>query len=152
MSREILLLVDALAREKNVSREVVFGALETALASATKKRTHDDADVRVSIDRETGEYEAFRRWHVLPDELVENDEAEIGLIDAREQIADIQVDDSGVSRAHAEVVLGLPVVIRDLGSTNGTVVDDVRAEQSDLHDGSILTLGRTRIVFRVEGA
>ena len=61
MSREILLLVDALAREKNVSREVVFGALETALASATKKRTHDDADVRVSIDRETGEYEAFRR-------------------------------------------------------------------------------------------
>lgn len=93
MSREILLLVDALAREKNVSREVVFGALETALASATKKRTHDDADVRVSIDRETGEYEAFRRWHVLPDELVENDEAEIGLIDAREQIADIQVDD-----------------------------------------------------------
>ena len=93
MSREILLLVDALAREKNVSREVVFGALETALASDTKKRTHDDADVRVAIDRETGEYEAFRRWHVLPDELVENDEAEIGLIDAREQIPDIQVDD-----------------------------------------------------------
>ena len=93
MSREILLLVDALAREKNVSREVVFGALETALASATKKRTHDDADVRVSINRETGEYEAFRRWHVLPDEQVENDEAEIGIIDAREQIPDIQVDD-----------------------------------------------------------
>jgi pSer/pThr/pTyr-binding forkhead associated (FHA) protein len=44
-----------------------------------------------------------------------------------------------------------PSVI-DLGSTNGTVVDDTRAEQSDLHDGSILTLGRTRIVFRVEGA
>ena len=54
MSREILLLVDALAREKNVSKEIVFGALELALASATKKRIHDEAEVRVSIDRNTG--------------------------------------------------------------------------------------------------
>ena len=68
MSREILLLVDALAREKNVDKEVVFGALEVALASATKKRVHDDADVRVAIDRDSGEYESFRRWLVLPDE------------------------------------------------------------------------------------
>ena len=62
MSRELLLLVDALAREKNVQKEVVFIALEMALASATKKRIHDDADVRVEIDRETGDYEAYRRW------------------------------------------------------------------------------------------
>ncbi|HMV61737.1 MAG TPA: NusA N-terminal domain-containing protein, partial [Rhodocyclaceae bacterium] len=55
MSREILLLVDALAREKNVSKEIVFSALESALAQATKKRIHDEADVRVSIDRETGD-------------------------------------------------------------------------------------------------
>ena len=55
MSRELLLLVDALAREKNVAKDVVFGALELALASATKKRIHDEADVRVSVDRETGD-------------------------------------------------------------------------------------------------
>ena len=60
MSREILLLVDVLAREKNVSKEVVFGALEMALASASKKRIHDDADVRVAVDRETGDFETFR--------------------------------------------------------------------------------------------
>ena len=54
MSREILLLVDALAREKNVNRDVVFGALELALASATKKRFTEDVDVRVAIDRDTG--------------------------------------------------------------------------------------------------
>ena len=59
MSREILLLVDVLAREKNVSKEIVFGALELALASATKKRIHDDADVRVVVDRETGDFESF---------------------------------------------------------------------------------------------
>ena len=68
MSREILLLVDALAREKNVSRDVVFGALELALASATKKRFTEDVDVRVAIDRDTGDYQAFRRWQVVPDD------------------------------------------------------------------------------------
>jgi len=79
MSREILLLVDALAREKNVAREVVFGALEGALASAMKKRFAEDADIRVSIDRETGEHEGFRRWLVVPDEagLQEPDQQEL---------------------------------------------------------------------------
>ena len=93
MSREILLLVDALAREKNVSKEIVFSALESALAQATKKRINDEADVRVAIDRETGDYESFRRWQVLPDEDVENDEAQMGLIDAREEYPEIQVGD-----------------------------------------------------------
>ncbi|MDH4286695.1 MAG: transcription termination/antitermination protein NusA, partial [Gallionella sp.] len=65
MSREILLLVDALSREKSVDKEVVFEALESALASATKKRFADEADVRVAIDRNTGEYESFRRWEVM---------------------------------------------------------------------------------------
>jgi len=91
MSREILLLVDALAREKNVAKDIVFGALESALASATKKRIHDDADVRVSIDRETGEYESFRRWVVMPDEEVVNDEAEMGIIDARDLVPGIEL-------------------------------------------------------------
>jgi len=66
MSRELLLLVDALAHEKNVSKDVVFAALEAALASATKKHLHEDADVRVEIDRSTGTYRAWRRWLVLP--------------------------------------------------------------------------------------
>lgn len=91
MSREILLLVDALAREKNVDKDVVFAALESALASATKKRIHDDADVRITIDRETGDYESARRWLVMPDEDVVNDEAEMGIIDARDVVPDIQI-------------------------------------------------------------
>ncbi len=68
MSREILMLVDALAREKNVDKETVFGALEMALAAATKRRFKEEADVRVSIDRETGDYESFRRWQIVPEE------------------------------------------------------------------------------------
>lgn len=68
MSREILLLVDALAREKNVAKDVVFGALELALASATKKRFTEDVDIRVAINRISGEYETFRRWQVVAED------------------------------------------------------------------------------------
>lgn len=91
MSREVLLLVDALSREKNVDKEIVFGALESALASATKKRFADEADVRVSIDRNTGEYESFRCWEVMDDETFETPDLHIKLEEARKHDADIQL-------------------------------------------------------------
>jgi len=95
MSREILLLVDALAREKNVPKETVFGALEAALAMATKKLfAEDDVDIRVAVDRETGEYDAYRRWLVVPDEAgLQEPGHQIILSDARDQIADIEIDE-----------------------------------------------------------
>jgi N utilization substance protein A len=93
MSREMLLLVDALAREKNVDRETVFGALELALASATKKRIHDDADVRVDVCRQTGAHEAFRRWIVVADDLLEFPEQQIALSEARIDDPDVEIDD-----------------------------------------------------------
>ncbi|MCA3193621.1 MULTISPECIES: transcription termination factor NusA [unclassified Cupriavidus] len=94
MSREVLLLVDALAREKNVDKDVVFGALEAALASATKKRFEEDVDIRVHIDRESGEHETFRRWLVVPDEQgLQEPDKQILLFEAREQSDDIQLDD-----------------------------------------------------------
>ena len=84
MSREVLLLVDALAREKNVDKEIVFGALEAALASATKKRFGDEeADVRVNIDRNTGEYKSYRCWEVMDDENFETPELHIKLEEAQ---------------------------------------------------------------------
>ncbi|MBI2287341.1 MAG: transcription termination/antitermination protein NusA [Nitrosomonadales bacterium] len=91
MSREILLLVDALSREKSVDKEVVFEALESALASATKKRFSDEADVRVSIDRNTGEYESFRRWEVMDDETFETPDMHIKLEEAQKRNPDIQL-------------------------------------------------------------
>ena len=93
MSREILLLADALAREKNVEPDVVFGAIEAALAHATKKRYHnEDVDIRVEIDRKTGEYQAFRRWEVLPDEAgLEFPDRQYLLFEAQEINPDIQV-------------------------------------------------------------
>ncbi len=68
MSKEILLVVDAVSNEKGVSKSIIFEALEAALASATAKRHNDEISARVSIDRESGEYETFRCWEVLDDE------------------------------------------------------------------------------------
>ena len=93
MSREILLLVDALAREKNVTKDIVFGALELALASATKKRTHDEADVRVVVDRETGDFESFRRWEVVAEDQYVNEAQQIPLSDAQKQDAEVEIGD-----------------------------------------------------------
>jgi N utilization substance protein A len=94
MSREVLMLADALAREKNVDRDIVFEALEMALASASKKRYEEDVDMRVSIDRESGEYETFRRWLVVPDEAgLQEPDKEILSFEAKEQISDIEVGD-----------------------------------------------------------
>ncbi|MEO8297706.1 MAG: transcription termination factor NusA [Burkholderiales bacterium] len=94
MNRELLMLVDAISREKNVDREVVFAAVEAALASATKKLYQGEVDLRVAVDRDTGQYESFRRWHVVPDEAgLQLPDAEILHFEAQEQIADIEVDD-----------------------------------------------------------
>ena len=94
MNREMLMLVDAISREKNVERDVVFGAVESALAQATKKLYSGEVDIRVSLNRDTGAYETFRRWHVVPDEAgLQLPDQEILLFEAQEQISDIEVDE-----------------------------------------------------------
>ena len=94
MNRELLMLVEAISREKNVERDVVFGAVEAALAQAAKKLYEGEVDLRVGIDRDTGEYETFRRWHVVPDEAgLQLPDQEILLFEAKEQIPDIELDE-----------------------------------------------------------
>lgn len=94
MNRELLMLVDAISREKSVDLEIVFAAVEAALASASKKLHGGEVDMRVSVDRESGEYETFRRWHVVPNEAgLQLPDSEVLLFEAQEQISDIEVDD-----------------------------------------------------------
>ncbi len=93
MNREMLMLVDALSREKNVAKDIVFGALELALASATKKRFRDEVEVRVEIDRNTGDYSSFRRWQVVEDAEVEFPPHQIGISEAHERDPNLQVND-----------------------------------------------------------
>jgi N utilization substance protein A len=70
MTKEILAVVEVVSNEKGVAKEIIFDALEAALASATRKRHPEDVDVRVAIDRETGEYDTFRRWEVVDDDAI----------------------------------------------------------------------------------
>jgi N utilization substance protein A len=92
MNKEILLVVDAVSNEKGVEKDVIFEAIEAALASATRKRYGEDIDVRVAIDRHSGEYETFRRWLVFADDSTELEEParELRLQDAVEYRADAQ--------------------------------------------------------------
>jgi transcription termination/antitermination protein NusA len=95
MSKEMLLVVDAVANEKGVDEGVIFDAMEAALASAAKKRYHEqDVSIRVQIDRQTGDYETFRRWEVIADDIVmESPERMIRMMDAVDEKADAQLGD-----------------------------------------------------------
>jgi N utilization substance protein A len=92
MNTEILMMADALSREKSVEKEVIFQAIEAALATATRKRHREDIDARVFIHRDTGEYDTFRRWEVLPDDAeIEFPDRQLTLEEARKQDPEIEV-------------------------------------------------------------
>ena len=95
MSKELLLVMEAVANEKGVPREVIIEAMEAALASAAKKRYHDqEVDIRVSIDPKSGEYETFRRWEVVADEVImESPDRQLRLMDATDEQEGAEVGD-----------------------------------------------------------
>src|SRR3989337_2638618 len=93
MNKEILMVVEAVSNEKGVSKEIIFEAIEAALASATKKRNREDIEVRVNIDRKTGDYETFRRWEVVADgsDPLEFPPRQIRFADAKARNTDVNV-------------------------------------------------------------
>lgn len=94
MSKEILLVADAVSNEKGVDKDIIFEAVETALATATKKRfPNDDVEVVVNIDRKDGSYETFRRWHVVADEDFEFPGRHLTLEEAKEFDTKLEIGD-----------------------------------------------------------
>lgn len=94
MSKELLLVVESVSNEKDVDREIIFDAMEQALAMATRKINGMNLDIRVALSRKTGEYLTFRRWTVLPDDgILENPEAELLVSEARKDDASVNVGD-----------------------------------------------------------
>ncbi|MGH8247010.1 MAG: transcription termination factor NusA [Gammaproteobacteria bacterium] len=93
MNKEILTVVDVVSNEKGVAKEIIFEAIEAALAMATKKRNREDIEVRVAVDRTTGDYETFRRWEVVEDspDPLEFPPRQIRLSDAKQRNADVQI-------------------------------------------------------------
>ena len=155
--KEVLLLVDALSREKNVPKETVFAALEMALASATKKRFADDVDVRVAIDRETGEYDAFRRWTVVPDEEHEEPSRQIAITDAPEHGENLQLGDvieeplepATFGRIGAQAAKQVILQkIRD--AEREQILNDFLAREDNLLTGTVKRIERARLVPKIE--
>ena len=94
MNKEILMVVEAVSNEKGMDKEIIFDAIEAALASATRKKHADDIDARVAIDRSSGEYESFRRWQVIDDdEEMEFPEKTIFLTEAKKQDTTLEIGD-----------------------------------------------------------
>ena len=91
MNKEILAVVEAVSNEKALTRDKIFEALETALATATKKKQNVDIDVIVKIDHKTGDYDTFRRWHVVSD--VSQPTKEITLEAAQYEDPSVQLGD-----------------------------------------------------------
>lgn len=93
MSKELLLVAEALSNEKGVSREIVIEAIQAALESATRKLSGAEYGIRVELNHHTGEFKTFRYWDVLEDDLIEFEDRELTLEDARKINSDVQLGD-----------------------------------------------------------
>src|SRR5512132_2200905 len=156
MNRELLMLVDAISREKSVDREVVFGAVEAALASASKKLHGGEVDIRVSVDRDTGVYETFRRWHVVPNEAgLQLPDSEILLFEAQEQDDDIEepIDSVPIGRIGAQAAKQVILQkIRD--AEREQLLNDFLSRGDKIFVGTVKRLDKGDIIVesgRVEG-
>ena len=154
MSREILLLVDALAHEKNVAREVIFTALELALASATKKKYDAGVDIRVEIDQETGEYQTFRCWTIIGEEEYENPEAEILTTDDRAKGLEINdvikepVDSVEFGRIGAQAAKQV-ILQKVREAEREQILNDFLAKDEKLVSGQIRRMERGNAIIEV---
>jgi len=106
MSKEILSVVEVVSAEKGVAKEIIFEAIEAALASATRKRHPEDLDVRVSIDRETGDYDTYRRWEIVDDASVVSTQEEADAALEKLLAEAPPPDDDGASEGAVEEVIG----------------------------------------------
>jgi N utilization substance protein A len=150
MNKQILEVVEAVSNEKGVAREIIFEALEAALASATRRKHGDDIDVRVEIDRKSGEYKTFRRWKVFADDSTELEfpERELRLDDA------VDVDSKAEVAGFVEVPMESVVFGRIAAQTAKQVIvqkvrEAERAQVVDEYKDRVNTLA-SGIVKRVD--
>ena len=159
MSKEILLVVDAVSNEKGVSKDVIFGALEAALASAARKLSDDECDVRVAIDRETGEYETFRRWEVIEEDAeMEFEDAQLFLAAAVEIDPEIEpggfieepMENAGFGRIAAQTAKQV-IVQRVREAERAQVVEEYENRAGELINGIVKRVERGNVYLDLGG-
>ena len=159
MSKEILLVVDAVSNEKGVGKDVIFGALEAALASAARKLSEEERDVRVAIDRNTGDYETFRRWEVIDDEEeMENEDAQLFLKDALKIDSEIEaggfieepMENAEFGRIAAQTAKQV-IVQRVREAERAQVVEEYQDRAGELINGIVKRVERGNVYLDLGG-
>ena len=157
MNKEILLVVDAVSNEKGVAKEIIFEAMEVALATATKKRHGGDVDIRVDIDRQTGDYETFRRWEVIDDSetaQLEHPERQITLGAARIDDPEIQPGEfveeqiESVSFGRIAAQTAKQVIVQKVREAErAQVVDAYKERVGELINGVVKRIDRGNVIL-----
>ena len=159
MSKEILSVIESVSHEKGVPQDIIFGAMEAALAMATKKKYSEEAEFRVAIDRETGEYETFRTWAVVDfDNLEEEEEpnpaAQYSVEQAQEiktdaQLGDVleeQVESVEFGRIAAQTAKQV-IVQKVREAERAQIVEMYQSRINDLISGTVKKLGRESVII-----
>ncbi|WP_461482266.1 transcription termination factor NusA [Porticoccus sp.] len=153
MNKEILMVAEAVSNEKGVSKDVIFQAIEQALATATKKRYDEDAHIRVTINRSTGDYETFRWWDVVSDDVLAELGTQFTLEEAHEKDPQLKagdvfeepVENIGFGRIAAQTAKQVIVQkVRD--AERALVVDQYRDHVGDLISGTVKKVTRENII------
>tara|TARA_R110002073_G_scaffold334916_1_gene525569 strand:+ start:7736 stop:9241 length:1506 start_codon:yes stop_codon:yes gene_type:complete len=158
MNKEILLVVETVSNEKGVSRDVIFEAIELALAAATKKRFKEDVEIRVSIDREDGSYHSFRVWHVVPDEELFEFGKQLTLdeaqeIDAKYQLGDVheeEVESVAFGRIGAQTAKQV-IVQKVREAERAQIIEEYRDRIGELVSGLVKKVTRDSIILDLGG-
>ncbi|MGB7420952.1 MAG: transcription termination factor NusA [Comamonas sp.] len=162
MNRELLMLIEAISREKSVDHDIVMGAVESALAQATKRLYEGDVDIRVAIDQESGDYQTFRRWLVVPDEAgLQNPDAEELLMDAQDRVPGIQVGEyieepvDSVPIGRIGAMAAKQVILQKIrDAERETLLNDFMSRGEKIFSGTVKRMDKGDIIVesgRVEG-
>ena len=155
MNKEVLMVVDTVSHEKGVPKDVIFGAVEIALATATKKRYDENAEFRVAIDRESGSYETFRVWTVAePTEEEEyNPAAQVTLAEAQARDANLELGDvieepvESVEFGRIAAQTAKQVIVQKVREAErAQVVDAYLPRVGELISGTVKKLGRDSVI------
>ncbi len=154
MSKEILMVVSSVSNEKGVSQDILFEALELALATATKKRYNDDVELRVAIDQESGEYDTFRRWLVIEDdEEMEFPSAQITVSAAQLDQPELQAGDfveeqvESVEFGRIAAATAKQVIVQKVREAErAQIVDAYRSRVGELVNGQVKKVNRDAVI------
>ncbi|MEM1155457.1 MAG: transcription termination factor NusA, partial [Pseudomonadota bacterium] len=153
MTKEILLVAEAVSNEKGVSEDIIFEAIELALATATKKRYDEEADIQVTIDRETGDYVSVRRWLVVPDDelallgtqLTTEEAVEMNAALVPGDVHEEQVENVGFGRIAAQTAKQV-IVQRVRDAERAQVVEQYTGKVGELIAGTVKKVTRDNVI------